>query len=116
MVIDAVGIRICAVRGNRESLFACLRNMLDELAKFTPLVEIYLLLKTFKCKLQQLSKQEGQWQVVAVFQPSAGGGANECQSSVLITCWSRTSKDSGNFATSSVNVGSASALDIHLGR
>lgn len=35
MVIDAVGIRICAVGGNRESLYACLCNMLDELAKVT---------------------------------------------------------------------------------
>lgn len=62
MVIDAVGIRICAVRANRESLYACLRNMLDGLADVTPVVEIYLLSKTFEYKSPTTEQTEGQCQ------------------------------------------------------
>ena len=52
--------------------------MLDKLAKFTHVVEIYLLPKTFKCKLPQLSKQS------QAFHLSAGSSVNECQSNMLL--------------------------------
>lgn len=60
MVIDAAGIKICAVRGNRESLCVCLRNALNEPAKFTPWVFTF---ENIEVKMTAMEQTEGLSQV-----------------------------------------------------
>lgn len=77
MVIDAVGIRICAVGGNRESLYACLCNMLDELAKCASSGRNIFTFENIEVQITMTEQTEGQCQVLGSFHPSAGSGAND---------------------------------------
>lgn len=60
MVIDAAGIKICAVGGNRESLCACLCNTLNEAAKFTPRLFTF---ENIEAKITTIEQTEGPSQV-----------------------------------------------------
>lgn len=77
VVIDAVGIRICAVGGNRESLYACLCNMLDELAQFTSSGRNIFTFQNIEVQITTTEQTEGQCQVLGCFHPPAGSGAND---------------------------------------